>query len=71
MKLSLNVEQAAWYVERDGATLDHAESDGTLVYSGRVAGGTYTFRVRPDAIDEFNAYRDQVYRRLAAKRRAS
>ena len=62
LKMSLNIEQAAWYIERDGARRVRTESDGTDIYQGDLgSSGSYTFRVGPEDQSELNRRRDRVY----------
>lgn len=62
--------QLAWYLERDGATIIRHEADGAQVIRVPLgAGGHVTYRVPAEDVAALNAYRDEVYRTLAAKRR--
>ena len=68
MKFKATIQQLAWYIERDGATVRCA-ADGCQTVTSTSTGLSWT--VPADMIDELNSERDSVYRVLADRRRAA
>lgn len=71
--MDCNIEQAAWYIERDGAAFVRCEERvgkyGLQMhyrYEGRAAGGTYGFWVPASLMADLEQRRD----RIATARRA-
>lgn len=74
MRLDLNIEQAAWYIERDGARFVRAEErEGRYGhqlhyrYEGAAAGGTYGFWIPASLMPELEERRNAVAARLARR----
>jgi hypothetical protein len=67
--MKATIQQLAWYIERDGATL--SRRDGRWIVRAPLLGGYAEWSLSDAENDELNAERDRVYKRLADRRRAA
>lgn len=67
--MKATLRQLAWYIERDGATVDARRADGSQLVSAPALGGSVSWIVTAEYVEELNRERDAAYRVLADRRR--